>query len=185
MVQHKKKYHLHTKQFECQEGMDHWLCHQCRWETREGPKLSPEELLKLHVNFWMLYHSLQQSVSCWLDSYVARSWYRSPSPGPSVLTLEVGEVLDQTPFQSQRILHQSHSLLQVVVTSHGSCWSVWTKQTSLVGSPIDNLIVDDAQLDGQRLSCSRLCIFFFPRWQQDWEAAVLAACRSILCKWAR
>ena len=117
--------------------------------AREDPKLSPEGLLKLHVNFQMLYHSLQQSVSCWLDSYVARSWYRGPSPGPSVLTLEVGEVLDQMPFQSQRILHQSHSLLQVVVTSHGSCWSMWTKQTSLVGSPTDNLIVGGAQQGGQ------------------------------------
>ena len=63
-----KEYHLHTKRFECQERMDHWLY---RWETREGPKLSPQGLLKLHVNFQMLYHSPRRSVSCWLDSYVA------------------------------------------------------------------------------------------------------------------
>ena len=82
-----------------------WLCHQYRWETREGPKLNPEGLLKLHVNFQMLYQSLRCFVSCWVDSYVARSWYRGPAPGPWVLTLEVGEVLDQKLFQSQKILH--------------------------------------------------------------------------------
>ena len=34
-----------------------------------------------------------------------------------------------------------------------ACWSVWTKKTSLVGSPVDNLIVDDAQQDGQIWVC--------------------------------
>ena len=65
-----------------------------------------------------VYHSLQHLVSCWLDSYVARSWCRGPAPGPWVLTLEVGEILSQMPFPSKRILHQSHSLLQVVATGH-------------------------------------------------------------------
>ena len=35
--------------------------------------------------------------------------------------IEADEVLNQMPFQSQRILHQCHSLLQVVATNHGSC----------------------------------------------------------------
>ena len=52
-----KKYHLHTKWYEFQERMDHWLHHQCKLETREDPKLSLVELLRPHANLQTFYHA--------------------------------------------------------------------------------------------------------------------------------
>ena len=124
--------------------------------NKRGPKIEPCGTPETACELADFVPPPQHYASYWLDSYVARSWYRGPGPGPWVLTWETDEVLNQMPFQSQKILHQSHSLLQVVATSHGLCWSMQTKQTCLVGSPTDNWIMGVAQQDGQIWACENV-----------------------------
>ena len=82
-------------------------------------------------NMWAIRCCTIYFVSCQLGNYVARSWYRGPDPDPWVLKLTAGGVLDQMPFRSRKVLHQSHFPFHVFATSHGSCQSGQTKQTSL------------------------------------------------------
>ena len=95
------------------------------------------------VRVWeRVYHSLQHLVSC-----LARLWYSGQGPGPWVLTLKLVKYLIKCHFKVKEYC-------TIISFTASSCcnWS-WIMQTSLIGSPTDNLIVGSVQQDGQMWAC--------------------------------